>query len=360
MFALDHYVPVLRWKRGEQVALAGLDNTDRDAVTPLIDIPPDDYLPENPEVPINLLKRLPRLTAALETARGSRRTFVDFGLLHALTIPGGREPITQFFGLLEGGGTSAVPVTGLGRRASYQIAVRSIVARTHELALRLSLNDLGRPALHHEVDTLLSSFGLVPEEVHLLVDLELVGSSPPSFSHVCARVPTLPRWLTFTVVAGSFPRDLSHLSVGTHLVARSEWRHWRTRALLDETLPRIPTFGDYATQHAIYRIPPPAANVSASVRYTSDEDWLVMRGEGLWSKGSPGYAQYPATAALLCEQKEYRGPDFSSGDRYIWQIASHEISTTGSPETWLRAGINHHLVAVIRQLAGMVSAAPAS
>ena len=40
MFAREHYLPVLRWKRGEQAALAELGSTDRDSMTPLIEIPP--------------------------------------------------------------------------------------------------------------------------------------------------------------------------------------------------------------------------------------------------------------------------------------------------------------------------------
>jgi hypothetical protein len=356
MFGLDHYIPVLRWKRGEQVALAWLDTADRDAITPLIEITPDDYSPDDPDAAGNLAARLPRLTAALETARGSRRTFVDFGFLATgVKMPTGQQPITQFFSLLEGGGTNAVPVIGLTRSVEYQLAARTIAARTHELALRLTLDDLRQPTLHRDIDGLLGRQGLPPDHVHLLIDLAVVGNSPPSFGYVCDRIPTPSRWLTFTVIAGSFPTNLSHLSVGTHLVPRLEWRHWRNQALMNRRLSRFPTFGDYTTQHGIYQVPPPGANVSASARYTSDEDWLVMRGEGLRSKGSPGYAQYPAIAALLCDQKEYRGPDFSSGDHYIWQIASHELATTGNPETWLRAGINHHLVAVIRQLAATMA-----
>jgi hypothetical protein len=186
--------------------------------------------------------------------------------------------------------------------------------------------------------------------VHLIVDVGLVTESGIKFLYICSRVPEVLRWRTFTVLAGSFPKDLSHLSIGTHLVPRFEWLHWRA-SLENANLPRVPTFGDYTTQHALYTVPPPGANVCASVRYTTDEAWLVMRGEALRSKTGPKYAQYPATAELLCEQKEYRGPAFSSGDHYIWQIASREIEVTGSPETWLRAGINHHLAFVVRQVA---------
>lgn len=191
MFGLEHYVPVLRWKRGEQVALAWLDATDRDAITPLIEITPDDYSPDNPDAAANLATRLPRLTATLETARGSRRTFVDFGLLAAgIKMPPGQQPITEFFSLLEGGGTNAVPVTGLTRSVEYQVATRTIAARTHELALRLTLDDLRQPTLHRDIDALLGRQGLPPDHVHLLVDLALVGSSPPSFRYVCERIPT--------------------------------------------------------------------------------------------------------------------------------------------------------------------------
>jgi len=34
MFAPEHYVPVLRWKRSEQLALASIEAVDKDALTP--------------------------------------------------------------------------------------------------------------------------------------------------------------------------------------------------------------------------------------------------------------------------------------------------------------------------------------
>jgi mannose-6-phosphate isomerase-like protein (cupin superfamily) len=40
-------------------------------------------------------------------------------------------------------------------------------------------------------------------------------------------------------------------------------------------------------------------NISASIRYTTDDYWVIMRGEGLRNKGGAGYDQYPANAELL-------------------------------------------------------------
>ena len=116
--------------------------------------------------------------------------------------------------------------------------------------------------------------------------------------------------------------------------------------------PRRPSFGDYTIQHATYREPVQGANPSASSRYTSDTYWVIMRGEGLRTPGSAGHAQYPANAELLCGRKEFRGPQSSTGDAYMWRIGSREDPRTGSPETWIRAGIQHppHMTFAARQI----------
>jgi hypothetical protein len=81
-----------------------------------------------------------------------------------------------------------------------------------------------------------------------------------------------------------------------------------------------------------------------------------MRGEGLRNPGGAGHAQYPANAELLCGRKEFCGPQFSTGDEYIYKIGSHREDGPGTPETWLRAGINHHLTFAARQIPTVVAA----
>lgn len=85
------------------------------------------------------------------------------------------------------------------------------------------------------------------------------------------------------------------------------------------------------------------------------ELWLILRGHGLTHEGSPGNSQYAAEALLLCDREEFCRPEFSAGDQYIFdkRFATKEF---GSPLTWLRAGINHHLVFALRQIAAFVDA----
>jgi len=218
MFGQEHYVPVLRWQRGEQKALAALEGSDKDSLTPLIEVPPDDFLPTDPATPINLKARFPRLTAALELAVGTRSVFVDFGLLDDAVLSSNLPPVQSFFALLSGGGVAAIPVVRLRRPAAYQAAIRTLSKHTGEIALRLARGDLARPTLQDEILALLAAYGLKHEDVHLIVDLGLLAESAFKFLYVCSRVPELSRWRTFTALAGSFPKDLGHLSIGTHFL----------------------------------------------------------------------------------------------------------------------------------------------
>jgi hypothetical protein len=205
---------------------------------------------------------------------------------------------------------------------------RATQATRDGLAVRVPVTSLRRPTAGHELLELVEYLGLDPTRVDLIVEYGLISATDPSFSFICHRLPEINRWRTFTVLAGAFPPDLMDFrKPGQYEVQREEWSRWAE-----------------------------GANPSASIRYTSDTYWVIMRGEGLRTPGSAGHAPYPANAELLCGRKEFRGPQFSAGDAYIWRIGSREDPRTGSPETWIRAGINHHMTFAARQIPTIVAA----
>ena len=173
-----------------------------------------------------------------------------------------------------------------------------------------------------------------------------------NFHEICNHLPHLNEWLTFSIISGIFPKDLTGIKPGQHLIQRLDWLTWEEQIRGATSLPRIPSFGDYTIQHPIYYEPPKNANFSASIRYTTDNAWLIMRGEGIRSRKGTGYAQYPANAQLLCEREEFCGEDFSMGDKYIYNMG-HQSARYGSARTWLTAGINHHLTFVVRQISSL-------
>jgi hypothetical protein len=167
----------------------------------------------------------------------------------------------------------------------------------------------------------------------------------------------LRRWRSFTVLAGSFPPDLMAFErPGQYEIPRLEWLKWMTEVQQLSTSSRRPTFGDYAIQHPIYVEPVKGANPTASIRYTCDTYFVVMRGQALRKKeGGTRHEQYRANAELLCARKEFAGAHFSAGDEYIWNIGSHKEPGPGTPETWLRAGFSHHLAFTARQIGSAVA-----
>ena len=182
------------------------------------------------------------------------------------------------------------------------------------------------------------------------MDYQAPNGSHPDLKTLCASLPQLSKWRSFIVLVGAFPKDLQKLEKNRrHNLQRDDWLFWRNQV---RTLPRDtrrPTFGDYTIQHPVYREPPENSNPSASIRYTHSEYWVIMRGEGLCHKGSAGNAQYPAEAQLLCGMDEFCGAGFSSGDQYI-QETSQQPNSPGTPYTWLRAGINHHMTFTTSQI----------
>jgi len=247
---------------------------------------------------------------------------------------------------------NVIPVTGLGRDQWYQSAVSSVLAVDQRgvcvriLPVEMSLS------LSQRLNRLLSQLGVDPNEVDLLVDCQITSRLHTSYEDICAAVPNVAEWRTFVIASGAFPKDLSDLQLGLQFLPRLDWRAWRGLVLESSRIQRKPAFGDYAIQYGLYEEPPDRPNFSASIRYTIADDWLVMRGEGVFHDGSPGFAQWPANAQLLCARGEFCGAGFSAGDRYIHAKSIHH-NPPGSAGTWLQAGLNHHMTFVARQFANL-------
>ncbi len=351
MFDHTHYVPILRWKQAEWLALRRLSPTNKQRITPLIEITPITGPPR---------KRTPTLadklqSNALDIAKnwGIQPIFVDPWHLQGSRC-GNSHPLEYLAHHAKNCGVSLIPVTGLCRPHDYQSAVIALVSTDHlGVCVRLCREDVDNPKLQDMLDDLLTTLSVSDADVDLLVDLQVFDPNCQNYYRLCSRLPMLGAWRTFTVAAGAFPLDLTCFTPGQHFHPRNEWLLWQRAVLRDGLFSRKPTYSDYTIQYGSYREPPLRSNPSASIRYTCGNDWLIMRGEGLYHDGSPGHDQWPASAQLLCQLQEFCGRGFSYGDDYIYQI-SLQTTTTGSSMSWLSAGVNHHITFVVQQLASLV------
>ncbi len=202
MFDYRHYIPILRWKRAEWVALREMYEADRIGLTPFIELIPKDFAPWSPRNITDVNKVLSQKATEIHENWGRAPFFVDLWLLqpglhsvngiHPLVVLGNEARIRQL---------SLIPVTGLRRNDDYQSAIASVVAMDWRGAcIRVLLDDIQRTSFQN--------------------DLEL-------------------RWRTFTIASGAFPKDLSELEKNTqHTMQRLDWLTWHGQVTKEAALPK--------------------------------------------------------------------------------------------------------------------------
>lgn len=370
MLSARHYVPILRWKQAEKLALHRLRADDRVNMTPLIEITPASFLPkkrankdeEEPVVnqlfatdatpdPGSVLRR-----HAKEVLRfwGNSPFFLELGHLDG-TVPfinGKTHALTSFAELARSFRLKLLPVTALNRSEAYQAAVADMI-RTDKngLCLRVTISEVIDEEFADHVANSVKALGASTSDLDLLIDYGVFNSNAPGITELLARVPDVQSWRSLIVARGAFPKDLQAFKPGTYKIDRSDWTAW-VNGLRSCDGHRWPSFSDYTIQYGQYVEPVDNANPSASIRYTLAEKWLIMRGEGIFNEDGPGRAQWNAHAVLLAERDEFYGADFCDGDAYIAAMSGQQ-KKHGSPMTWIRAGLNHHMSVVLRQIAAL-------
>lgn len=338
------YFPVFRWKEAERIALAHVAPDIRRCIAPIIEFVPKEFDPT--------ALSASAANAATQIAKTSgwgaeRPAFFDFHLL-------GDEVATQIIPVfsqnVNAHRVSGGIVSGLFHSNPYYAAVASAARATgFEIALRVHPHDLRQARTSSLILEKLAEIGTQPRSVHLILDFRALSETSPNIFSPLEVLRRIGSWKSVIVLLGGFPRDLADVEKNTQqILPRLDWLAWRD--FVSENPFSAPSFGDYTIQHGIYEEHEGQhLNFSASIRYTADKVWVIMRGEGVLNKDGPGYAQWPANAQLLCLREEFSGGGYSEGDQYI-ESMSGQTSQTGTAKDWLAAGINHHITFVVRQI----------
>ena len=367
MFGPSHYVPILRWKQAERFALRNLREEDRKRITPLIELTPTIFKPrknhEEEPRPLDPAQVLESQAKKLLEACGYCPFFLD--LRHvAVMVPRARGKVQALEYLAEISRNyrlALVPVTGLSRTKEYRSSVAKVAKDDGRgVCLRITPSEVFDAEVNNTISEFLKSLNLGAESVHLLVDYEANDPAQPDPQALLARIPQLNKWQTLSVASGAFPPDLQGFQPGNKKIPRNDWLAWKKMVSQNKNRLRKPSFSDYTIQYGLYKEPVEGCNPSVSIRYTLDEEWLIMRGEAPRGRATsnqteirPGREQWNFHAQLLCDDgKLFYGEGFSWGDAFIHE-RSVKTENHGSPEIWLRAGINHHMTVVSRQIANL-------
>lgn len=352
------YRPILRFKRGEQTALTNLSDANKAATKPLLNIASHAFNPPpGSETDGAFDQRIVQDADRLNSAWAGYEAAVDLGDIDPeARCAGGLHPIRHFFDRLSQADERALasPVLRLASDADYVAAVASVCTDYGMNPMfRMTPDDLAEPDVGDAVSDMLAHCGRQAVDADFVVDMSHIattGRSVITARGALAAVPLAAEWAALALVAGSFPENLSGFTVGTHMVERHEWSVWLANR---NASGRTVSYGDYATIHPIAveeGLDPRTMNPTASVRYTFEDVWILLRGQGTRTRGSRGFAQFLGHAGTIVAMPQYRGAPFSFGDNRITRI-HQRLEGPGNLETWVAIGVNHHIAEIVGQLA---------
>lgn len=362
MFNSKHYIPILKWKRAEQNALESLTLEDKKSVTPLVQfVMPKPKFAKDPEKQFNEVveifqQKIPKIPEEILKFWGDTEVFVDFSLLY--TNPLRIEAVEK---MTEAGnkiGLHLVPVLNLSDDDAFKTSVYTVAKKYKSgICLRLVPSDLGDVAKIDEgISKLLKESNLKESDIDLLVDTKEINGNIGTYADASQKISNLSHWRSFIFASGAFPADLSGCKIDEeNLIPRLDWKNWVDQ-IKNKKIVRKPSFADYTIQHPIYRESTQFYHPTTSIKYALEENWLVMKGK------KQKFEMYLANAKLLLDDKKrFYGENFSAGDKYIAEKGRHyekyirdpKVKGTGSTETWITSGINHHLALVVHQIANL-------
>lgn len=358
MVSKNTYVPILKLKAGELKALGYLRDRFRSPVVPLFDMPPNTAEDDEgngvpPEAHVDGTAE-----KIMKEWRRSDPVFIDAWTLDEKSVGDPYPTALQDIAMdASNSAFSFIPVTGLRRSARYQSAAKFAAGLQGKgAALRVSARDEDNPEFEASIGRVLDTLEIAPDECDLIFDY---GSLPDGQAATYAKafvgtLPTLPylqEWRSVVVASTSYPSNLRERVGDDNAKAfrREDWGLYRRVFERRENLPRLPAFADYA-------ISTPSMdkfreggrkNVTASIKYTTDDEYVVVRGH--YSKEGPS-SQYKGLARWLVDFDEFENGDFWA-DEYLRTFGAG--SRSGSPTIMVAVGTARHVEKASSQIANL-------
>lgn len=357
------YMPILKWKRGEQTAAQALPAKVKARVLPIAEVPepPFDWDDNKPKK--SLEEHIQSVAKA--TARYWGRThpiafdqpFTGPGAL----LAGGITAWELLFEELWGHGVEAIPVLS-SMATSAELAAFKSLARTHEVTrwiLRYraesATETVAAGSIANWFVKTAKTVAARPEQCTALIDCGYVdsGALPGAKANAAAwakEVASAGRWQAVALASGAFPVNLAGHPAGSVWLPRADWELYESLRSSLDTEHRV-VYGDYAVSHVLaFNDDPRLMRMSANLRYTSTKHWLVFKGKNVKDHG---FGQYNSLCKLLVANKAFMGPGFSAGDNNYADSAAKADAKPGNATHWRRDATNHHIHFVIDQLASL-------
>ncbi|KAF0217048.1 MAG: hypothetical protein FD178_803 [Ignavibacteria bacterium] len=369
-----HYIPILKWKRAEQNSLKNLTDLQKNEITPLVELvmpKVNIYKDKGKKIPKTQNEifnemisdfrdvRIPQITEEINKSWGQKSLLIDFSLLYTVQLK--VESILRIFESSKLIGLDLIPVVNLNDDEEIIQTICSIFTKQGASCLRLVPSDLNSiEKLNERIENFLKLHSLSESKIDLLIDIKEINELDGNYKRLIndsQNIMNLSEWRNFIFASGAFPEELSKYNIDeSNHVPRYDWLNW-LKIVSSGNLKRNPIFSDYTIRNPIYKESFQFHIPTTSIKYTFNESWLIMKGK------KQRFELYLANANLLSTDAGiFYGEEFSYGDKYIAEKGRHylnyiknpKIKGTGSTETWLMAGINHHMACTIDQISKLV------
>lgn len=347
------YMPVLKWRQGEYQALMRLESHVKDAILPLIVVPPIEYDFEEQRPKKTVQDHIEPFAKRYNDKWGKRLSLIDLHeSLEGVSMADGTPVVEHIFNGLRSASLNGVPVVKVSHDDAHLDVIKVIVSVDNKgAALRVKLSQLMSLALDGDgsIQKVIASLNLDYKDVDLVVDLEVPQSFEPyaafakALSVAIKRISRITEFRSFVVAGMSL--NVSEIKKPGSEPKRHEWLLYQ-QLLTELAGVRRPTFGDYTIETPEFisqdmRLLNPAGKIV----YTTENTWLVPKGNSFRDNRD----QMVLHCKTIIDSGHYCGQGYSAGDKRIYDTC-HKIEGTGNQGTWKEVGVSHHITLVVDQL----------
>jgi hypothetical protein len=331
------YVPILRWKKGEQTALLQLSSAGKTNVFPLIILTSEQYKPKKETKAKSSVPSADVFAEMVLNCWGKGAFYLDATALPDL--PNAQHPLTDICASARLKGIELIPCTKLSASGPYNSAARAANnVDKAGIAIRLDLGDVAN------APQWAGSWFIPIQETDLIIDIggntRMVQQMLPQAQATIHGLHLANQWRTVTFAGTTMPLDFSGMTQGVHLIPRIEKVIWQTIA---NGAPFRLDYGDYTTvpANAISRDIPWGYPINA--KYTLNDDFLICKGISPTGLGGIDMDLQLIQHANTIVNYPSRNPlSHCWADTQIGAIAGKSLKPSNLA-TWVQYSVNRHI-----------------
>lgn len=348
------YVPFLKLKQNECLALRRMTSECHGLITPFFDIPREKDMDE--------AKYISRVSASQKfVERTLKETPFDF-YLDVFDVPlninvQGRH--IYEYALSELSNFNPIPVVGLDRDIGHIVSAKDylIASGNKRVAIRLLEDDLGSyDFAAMQIDSVLGDVVAIASEVDLIIDLRLLVES--KIGGIIANAIAFIKksiasgvYRRVIVSSSSIPPSISEIvkPQSEKYFARHEWPVWNA---ISGSFPEALIYGDYTVVSPDFVEFDLAVELMRTVQtprviYTGLDTSYAVRGGALKTHGD---SQHYVLSDKLIATGMFRHGIYSQGDKYIESIQKRIAKSSGNAGSWIAATVNAHMTFLLKNL----------